>query len=154
MSFFPILSADMYVAHIEILETITTTTGLEKLNLGAILSDSGQLLSISSNQIICPQGYEYLCFGNVKMSVGGAGGNAATVSFALDNTIIGVYGFWFSSYVGYNYTTDAMAYFKTSAASALLDLRDNSSTIAFTVPYNSATATIPNSSITILYKAL
>lgn len=155
MSFFPILSANLYVAHIEMIETISGTTSTGIMNLGSILHDSGGLLSIASNQINCPQGYEYMCLGNFVLSAKtGTTSNDCVISFAINGVGSGIYGRWLIGYTSYNITSTAITFFNTASASVLLDVRDQNASTGFTIAYNSATTTIPNSSITILYKAI
>lgn len=161
MSFFPILSANLYVAHIELIQTISSAGAIgatAKMNLGAILHDSGGILSISNNEIVCPQGYEFMCIGciteNAKTGTSSVGTN---ITFFVDgavasNTLVGIWMGGVSSAFG----TSPMliAYLKTVSAQSTLSICDNNASTGFTIPYNSGTSTVPNSAITILYKAI
>ena len=92
MSFFPILSADLYVAHIEVIASVMTAAqdGV-RVNLGSILHDSGGHISVASNDISLPIGYEYMCIGNVIMTAKtGTTGNVAECSFFVDGVVAGL----------------------------------------------------------------
>jgi len=161
MSFFPILSANLYVAHIELIQTISSagaSGATAKMNLGAILHDSGGILSISNNQIVCPQGYEYMCLACITQNAK-TGSNliGTVVTFFVDgavasSTLIGTWMAGVSS--GFGTSPTLIGYLKTVSAQSALSICDNNSSSGFTIPYNSATSTVPNSAITILYKAL
>lgn len=156
MSFFPILSANLFVAHIEVTQTTTTATddGV-RVNIGAILHDSGNKISVASNDITLPIGYEYMCIGNIVMTAKtGNTGTVADCSFFVNGVVSGLTGQWQPSYTGQFLTTTPIAYIQATSANAILSLRDRNPTTGFTIAYNSGTSVIPNSAITILYKAL
>jgi len=161
MSFFPILSAGLYVAQIEMIQT-TSSAGASgataKMNLGAILHDSGGLLSISDNEIVLPQGYEFMCIGciteNAKTGTSSVG---TSITFFVNGavaspTLVGIWMGGVSS--GFGTSPTLIAYLKTVSAQSTLSVCDNNASTGFNIPYNSGTATVPNSAITILYKAL
>jgi len=161
MSFFPILSADLYVAHIELIQTISSagaSGATAKMNLGAILHDSGGVLSILNNEIVCPQGYEYMCIGCITQTAKtGTSSIGTVITFFVDGAVASstLSGTWMGGVSsGFGTSPTLIGYLKTVSAQSTLSICDNNASSGFTIPYNSATSTVPNSAITILYKAL
>lgn len=156
MSFFPILSADLYVAHIEVIASVMTAadSGV-RVNLGSILHDSGGLISVASNDISLPIGYEYMCIGNIVMTAKtGTTTNASDCSFFVDGVFAGILSQWCPGPTFWSLVSTPIVFVQAISAGATLSLRDRNNTTGFTIPYNSVTTVIPNSAITILYKAL
>lgn len=162
MSFFPILSADLYVAQVELIETVSSAGAFgatAKMNLGDVLYDSGGLITTSANEIVCPQGYEFMCIGCItQTSKTGTTSVSAQSSFFVNGVSASptaLNGVWPAGYtISFSTSAMLMCHFTTPSGASTLSVCDTSGSSGFTIAYNSATNTIPNSAITILYKAL
>lgn len=161
MSFFPILSADLYVAQVELIATVSSPEAVgatAKMNLGNVLYDSGGLITTSANEIVCPQGYEFMCIGCItQTSKTGTTSISAQSSFFVNGVLAspGLIGVWPAGYtISFSTSAMLMCYLTTPSGASTLSVCDTSGSAGFTIAYNSATNTIPNSAITVLYKAL
>lgn len=163
MSFQPIPYLDCYVCEIEILATNAITTVLTPINLGNILVDTGGQISISTNYITFPANMEFFIKANVVCLNDTDVNASATPAFFDASTSLLQYqaignspsrtgtssGFWFSSIDCF-----MMLFSSASARSARLSLSGAAGAYPISIPYNNATTYIPNSTITILYKAI
>ena len=160
MSYFPIDTANFYIAQIEIASTIAGAAAAGELNLGSIILDTGGLISISGTNILLPDGYDVFAFATLSMSAyTGTSTNDRIAYFTINGASVSNIDFWIGhalqSYDEYSLSSDcAILSKKGGTLSRQLALKDASTSTGFTVAYNSGTSTIPNSCITILYGVL
>jgi hypothetical protein len=163
MSFQPIPYLDCHICEIEVLATESVSSISTPLNLGNILVDTGGQISITSNYINFPANMEFFVKANLICQApnGGVTSTGCNPTFydasnnVLDYQAIGLglartganSGVWFASVDCF-----MMLFSSVSQRSARISIANVSTTYPITVPYNSATNYIPNSSITILYK--
>lgn len=160
MTYMPIDTANLFIAQIEIASTTASQAGVVDMNLGSIIIDTGGLISITGTKINLPDGYDVLAFSNLVMSgFVGTTLNQKVADFYINDLAQAASKVWragaFPGYDEYSFSSDAcILSLKEDGTSRKLSLRETSTTTGFAVSYNSATTTIANSSITILYGVL
>lgn len=160
MTYMPIDTANLFVAQIEIASTPAAQSGVTDMNLGSIISDTGKLITISGTKIILPDGYDVLAFSNLVMSgYVGSSINQKIADFTINDTAMSASKVWragaLPGYDEYSFSSDlCILSLKEDGTSRQLAIKETSTSTGFAVAYNSATATIPNSAITILYGIL
>jgi hypothetical protein len=159
MTFFPTPELNLYVCEIEILEHSALGSTAPALSLGSILRDTGGQISISGgNTINIPANCEALLTINAVSDLDGTT-NSSTIAFFTDENDVKIAtqseayalcrsssGNWFSG-------MEVMAVLFTSAIARQVKcvVKSWSPPTTISIPYNSATAYLPNSSVTIMY---
>jgi hypothetical protein len=159
MTFSPTPELNLYVCEIEIAANSALGFTAPALNLGSILLDTGGQISISGgNTINIPANCEAFLTMNAVSDLDGTA-NSATFGFFTDASDVKITtqseaycicrtstGTWFSG-------MEVMAILFTSASTRQIKcfVRDASGSQTISIPYNSATAYLPNSSVTIMY---
>lgn len=163
MSFQPTPYLDCHICEIEILATANISSNTTAINLGNILIDTGGQITVASNFITFPANMEFFVKSNlVCQSVNG--GTTITLAYttfkdASNNPLQyqatgqGAARTGANSGTSFQSTDCFMCLFSSaSARSAKLTLDYATAEQPTSIPYNSATSYIPNSTITILYK--
>ena len=162
MSFQPTPYLDCHVCEIEILATSGINSNTTAINLGNILVDTGGQISVASNFITFPANMEFFVKSNlVCQSVNGGSTatlayttfrDASNVALSYQATGQGVARTGANSGTSFQ-STDCFMMLFSSASSRSAKLTIDYATVAqpTSIPYNSATSYIPNSSILILY---
>lgn len=159
MTFSPTPELNLYVCEIEISAHSALSTTASALNLGSILRDTGGQISISGgNTINIPANCEAFLTINAISDLDGTS-NSSTYGFFTDASDVKITtqseaycicrtsgGQWFSG-------MEVMAILFTSASVRQIKcfVRSGSSPTTISIPYNSATNYLPNSSVTIMY---
>ena len=159
MTFSPTPEMNLYICEIEISAHSALSATAPALNLGSILRDTGGQISISGgNTINIPANCEAFLTINAISDLDGTS-NSATYGFFTDASDVKITtqseaycicrssgGQWFSG-------MEVMAVLFTSASTRQIKcfVRSAASPTTISIPYNSATAYLPNSSVTIMY---
>ncbi len=156
MSFFPMPHLNLYVCEIEIAgQSISSYTAM---TLGTILRDTGGQITISgTTDIVIPANCEAFIRANV-VSDSATSSDSSTTSFFTNTTGSSLANQAFAQVIcranGGQWFT-GMEIFQlifSSGSAQTIQLRANQSTsFPIAIPYNSASAHIPNSTITIMY---
>lgn len=159
MTFSPTPEMNLYICEIEISAHSALSATAPALNLGSILRDTGGQISISGgNTINIPANCEAFLTINAISDLDGTS-NSATYGFFTDASDVKITtqseaycicrssgGQWFSG-------MEVMAVLFTSASTRQIKcfVRSAVSSTTISIPYNSDTAYLPNSSVTIMY---
>lgn len=156
MSFFPMPHLNLYVCEIEIAgQSINSYTAM---TLGSILRDTGGQITLSgTTNIVIPANAEAFIRANV-VSDSTTSSDSSTTSFFTDTAGSSLANQAFAQVIcrasGGQWFT-GMEIFQiifSSGSAQTIQLRANqSATFPIAIPYNSASAYIPNSTITIMY---
>ncbi len=163
MSFQPIPYLDCNICEIEVLATTNINSSTMAINLGNILIDTGSQISIANNFITFPANMEFFVKSNLVCQAVNGGAtttlayttflDASNVALSYQATGQGVARTGGNSGTSFQSTDCFMTLFSSaSSRSAKLTLANASVAQPTSIPYNSATNYIPNSSILILYK--
>lgn len=163
MSFQPTPYLDCHICEIEILATASISSNTTAINLGNILVDTGGQITVANNFITFPANREFFVKANlVCQSVNG--GSTITLAYttfkdasnnALQYQATGQGAARTGANSGTSFqSTDCFMCLFTSASSRSAKLTLDYASVAqpTSIPYNSATSYIPNSTITILYR--